>query len=36
MPAPGSLTPLLLTSATALVLGILVFQRLKPVFADEI
>jgi lipopolysaccharide transport system permease protein len=36
MPPVASLTPLILTSAIALVLGIWVFRRLKPVFADEI
>jgi lipopolysaccharide transport system permease protein len=36
MPPFTSLTPLILTSATALALGIWVFRRLKPVFADEI
>jgi hypothetical protein len=36
MPPIGALTPLLITSALALVVGIVVFQRLKPVFADEI
>ena len=36
MPAAGTLVPLLITSALALVIGIAVFQRLKPVFADEI
>jgi hypothetical protein len=36
MPPVATLTPLLITSALALVIGITVFQRLKPVFADEI
>lgn len=36
MPPLATLTPLAVTSALALIVGILVFQRLKPVFADEI
>jgi ABC-type polysaccharide/polyol phosphate export permease len=35
-PEPWSLLPLLLASATALLLGILVFQHLRPVLVDEI
>ena len=36
MPPLGTLTPLLITSVLALAIGIVVFRRLKPVFADEI
>jgi lipopolysaccharide transport system permease protein len=36
LPTLASLTPLVVTSAIALVVGLVVFQRLKPVFADEI
>ena len=36
MPPLASLTPLFVASALALVVGILAFRRLKPVFADEI
>jgi len=36
MPPLGSLTPLVVTTSVALVVGIAVFRRLKPVFADEI
>jgi len=36
MPPLASLTPLLVASALALIVGILAFRRLKPVFADEI
>ena len=36
MPPAATLTPLVITSVIALVLGIWVFRRLKPVFADEI
>jgi ABC-type polysaccharide/polyol phosphate export permease len=36
MPPLESLTPLLVTTVAALAIGIWVFRRLKPVFADEI
>ena len=36
MPPLATLTPLVITSALSLVIGIWVFRRLKPVFADEI
>jgi lipopolysaccharide transport system permease protein len=36
MPPIGTLIPLFITSVLALVIGIVVFRRLKPVFADEI
>jgi lipopolysaccharide transport system permease protein len=36
VPPVGTLTPLLITSVPALVIGIVFFRRLKPVFADEI
>ena len=36
LPPLHTLMPLVLTSALALVVGVWVFQRLKPVFADEI
>ncbi len=36
MPPLASLTPLAVTAALSLVIGVAVFQRLKPVFADEI
>lgn len=36
MPPPASLTPLVVTTVAFLTVGIAVFRRLKPVFADEI
>jgi ABC-type polysaccharide/polyol phosphate export permease len=36
MPELATLTPLVVASAVTLVLGLTVFRRLKPVFADEI
>ena len=36
MPPLATVTPLAITSVLALVAGIVIFQRLKPVFADEI
>ena len=35
-PSLGLLTPLIVASVTAMLVGIIVFHRLKPVFADEI
>jgi lipopolysaccharide transport system permease protein len=36
MPPLGSLTPLVVATVVSLVVGVAVFRRLKPVFADEI
>jgi len=36
MPPLASLTPLVVAVAVSLAVGIAVFRRLKPVFADEI